>query len=307
MNRIHSRWGIAVLGVLMAAVAVACGTDATATPTQGGGGQQPTPTADEGFDAEEYFSGRTITFVTSSGLDGGTGVQLQYLADAINEFLPGNPETTIRSQQPHVAGINLLWNSPNDGFTLGYISHDPMREEDFSEAQHTTADFTFIGDVGVDVNVFMTLSELGYTDIEDLKGSAGSGRPQVVMAAQAPNPLDIENAVLGWMLAAEWLQYDLRINAVAETATSQQILDIERGNQNANEWGGGAWFLIGESHENDGRVCNLQQLGRARWEVNCRTAVRLLTEIHPRFRRNSRVSSLHPRSAIASNPGRDTR
>ena len=89
---------------------------------------------------------------------------------------------------------------------------------------------------------------MGYTNVQDLIGANQRGGPQLVMAAQAPNPLDIENAVLGWMLMAEWLDFPLRINAVAETATSQQILDIERGNQNTNEWGGGAWFLIGDSH-----------------------------------------------------------
>ena len=193
---------------------------------------------------EPYFKGKTIRLVTSSSPGGGTDTQARYFAARWGKFIPGNPRLVVSNVTPHVAGINYLWQAKNDGTVIAYISHSPLREESFDEAKYDSKGFKYLGDIGDRSQVLAVRGNLGYQTIQDIMGSDG---PSLIFNAQAPNPLDIENDVLGWMLLAEFLDLPIEIKRVAETGTSIQILDTERGNMNANQWGAGAWFLIGKT------------------------------------------------------------
>ena len=206
----------------------------TATPV-------PPPQA---MEKEPYFKGKTIRLVTSSSPGGGTDTQARYFAAKWGKFIPGNPRLVVSNVTPHVAGINYLWQAKNDGTVIAYISHSPLREESFDEAKYDSKGFKYLGDIGDRSQVLAVRGNLGYKTIQDIMGSGG---PSLIFNAQAPNALDIENDVLGWMLLAEFLDIPIEIKRVAETGTSIQILDTERGNMNANQWGAGAWFLIGKT------------------------------------------------------------
>lgn len=198
----------------------------------------------EVMEKEPYFKGKTIRLVTSSSPGGGTDTQARYFAARWGKFIPGNPRVVVSNVTPHVAGINYLWQAKNDGTVIAYISHSPLREENFDEAKYDSKGFKYLGDIGDRSQVLAVRGNLGYKTIQDIMGAEG---PTLTFTAQAPNPLDIENTVLGWMLLADNLNLPLEIKRVAETGTSVQILDTERGNMNANQWGGGAWFLLGET------------------------------------------------------------
>jgi len=52
------------------------------------------------FDAETYFKGKTIRFVTGSRPGGGTDILLRYLAGNWGKFFPGNPRFVVTNFPP---------------------------------------------------------------------------------------------------------------------------------------------------------------------------------------------------------------
>ena len=86
----------------------------TAAPDTGGDtGPAPTPTpvprptatplpVDPGFDAEGYFSGKTISMMVGFNPGGGTDAQARYMSRAWPRFHPGQP--TYRRPEPDPGG-----------------------------------------------------------------------------------------------------------------------------------------------------------------------------------------------------------
>ena len=69
---------------------------ATATPTP-----RPAPTAPPapaGFDAAEYFGGKTIRIVANSSPGGGTDTQGRVMAAFMQRYIPGNPRVVFTNQ-----------------------------------------------------------------------------------------------------------------------------------------------------------------------------------------------------------------
>ncbi len=58
------------------------------------------PTTAFSFDAEAYFKGKTVRFVTGSRPGGGTDILLRYLAGNWGKFFPGNPRFVVTNFPP---------------------------------------------------------------------------------------------------------------------------------------------------------------------------------------------------------------
>ena len=103
---------------------------ATPTPAPSGDtGPAPTPTpvprptptplpVDPGFDAEAYFSGKTISMMVGFNPGGGTDAQARFMSRAWSEFIPGNPRIVVRNLTPNVVQRNFVWNAKPDGLTI---------------------------------------------------------------------------------------------------------------------------------------------------------------------------------------------
>lgn len=190
------------------------------------------------FDAEAYFKGRTIRFITGSKPGGGTDILLRYLAGNWGKFFPGNPRFIVTNFPPHVHGLNFVWHSKGDGFTVFMHSTAILREQALSQAEFKTSKFKYIGDIG-DRTTVMGGYELPYRDIREAMGKQG---PPLKYLDMIPSPEDMNTQALELMLLSDWLNLPAQFGVIAERGTSITLLEMERGNMNVMVGGAGRWF-----------------------------------------------------------------
>src|SRR5919108_4370215 len=118
------------------------------------------------FDAEQYFKGKTIRFVTGSRPGGGTDILLRYVAANFSKYFPGNPRFVVTNLPPHVHGLNYTWRSKPDGLTLFMHSTAILREQVLEQAEFKSSQFRFVGDIG-DRTFVLTGFDVPYGDIRE--------------------------------------------------------------------------------------------------------------------------------------------
>lgn len=233
-HRNSAKLAVAVLALMLPLAA--CGGDAE----EAAGGN-----SGEAFNAEDYFSGKTIRFVTSSGPGGGTDRQMRVLAEYLPRFIPGNPDSQATNQEPHVAGMNFLWNSKPDGLTIGMFAAPTMEFELFEDAQFNSAEFKYIG--GVDAtcqSVLLVKGDTGYKTIED---AAGAEEPVLIAQTSSPSPGEVEPLDLGLMLIADDLDLPVEIRRVADSGQDAMNLGMERGEINLGRYGS-SWCILPDTN-----------------------------------------------------------
>lgn len=191
-----------------------------------------------GFDAESYFKGKTIRFVTGSRPGGGTDILLRYLASNWGKFFPGNPRFIVSNLPPHVHGLNYVWRAKGDGLTVFMHSTSILREQVLDQAEFKSSEFRYVGDIGARAFV-LTAFDVDYDSIRDAIGSDG---PPLVYFDMIPSPADMHPQAFQLMLLAEWLDIPMKFGVMAERGTSITLLEMERGNMNVMIGGGGRWF-----------------------------------------------------------------
>lgn len=190
------------------------------------------------FDAESYFKGKTIRFVTGSRPGGGTDILLRYMAANWGKYFPGNPRFVVSNIPPHVHGLNYTWRSRPDGLTVFMHSTAVLREQSIEQAEFKSSQFKFAGDIG-DRSFVLTGFDLPYRDIRD---AMGKKEPQLVYLDSIPNAEDMNTQAFQVMLLSHWLNLPTRFGVIAERGTAIQLLEMERGNLNLTVGGAGRWF-----------------------------------------------------------------
>ena len=190
------------------------------------------------FDAESYFKGKTIRFITGSRPGGGTDILLRFLAGNWGRYFPGNPRFVVTNFPPHVHGLNFVWRSRGDGLKVFMHSTAILREQSLSQAEFKSSKFKFIGDIG-DRTTIVAGYELPYKDIRDAMGKKG---PPLKYLDQIASPRDMNTQAFELMLLADWLDLPAEFGVIAERGTSVTLLEMERGNMNVMVGGSGRWF-----------------------------------------------------------------
>lgn len=223
------------LGMVLSLVLMACGGSESADDDPGS--TEPV--------SENYYEGKTIRFITSSGAGGGTDLKIRTLASQLTRFIPGNPATQVSNIKPHVAGMNFVWSSEPDGLTVGLTAAPTLEFEFFEEAEWDSSEWTYIGamDAACD-NMLLVRGDLGYETIEDAMGSES---PTLITMTQAPTPADIEPVALSTMLIADYLDLPLEVRRVADSGQGALNLAIERGEINFARYGA-SWCLLPEQN-----------------------------------------------------------
>lgn len=216
MRHSHSR---ALIGLLASALLLAACS----------AGQQA-PSAGSDFNAKDYFSGKTIRVVTSSSPGGTTDAKARAIAANLGRFIPGHPRLKVTNQTPHVAGLNYIWNSPNDGTVMAVESSSPLEFELYQAAQWNSARFRYLGSLDTQCrDILFMRGDLPYKNIRDVKEA---NSPKLTTIGEAPNPASIPPMLLGQMLIAKYLDLPFRLKTVAEVDSAAQFLGLERGDIN---------------------------------------------------------------------------
>lgn len=207
------------------------------------GGQEAPKGSD--FSAKEYFSGKTIRVVTTSDPGGTTDLKARAVAANLGKFIPGNPRVQVTNQTPHVAGMNFLWNAPNDGTVIGLEASSTLEFELFRDAKWNAAKFRYLGSVDSKCKDILFLrGNAGYDAIEDVRGSDS---PPLVTMGEAPDPASMEPMDLGVMLIAEYMDLPLEFKPVAKADTAELELGLQRGDINLARLGQD-WCALPNKH-----------------------------------------------------------
>ena len=93
----------------------------TATPTPLP--PEPTATPLPGWDAAEYFRGKTIRLVANSSPGGGTDTQGRVMASFLSKWIPGNPRVVFtNSPNKPLAYVFSGTRAPKDGTYISWTS-----------------------------------------------------------------------------------------------------------------------------------------------------------------------------------------
>lgn len=208
------------------------GDDPTPTPTAPSDpGDDPTPTPGDDFDAEDYFSGRTIQILVGYGAGGGTDGQARMVAQRIGDFIPGNPRIVVSNRPPAIAASNTVWSANPDGLTWELTAQNGIVDSFASGAEFRADEFRYIGGLTTRDLMHFSRSDAPYTNIEDAIG----GDETVLYAV---GDREETSAVMMTMLV-EWLDLPVqRVTGLSGTAAA--LAALERGDVH---WGSNAgWW-----------------------------------------------------------------
>ena len=153
----------------------------TATPVP-----QPTatPTPPPGFDAAEYFGGKTVRIVANSSPGGGTDTQGRVMAAFMSDYIPGNPRVVFTNQpNKPLEYIYSATQAPKDGTYISWNS-TPQLDFGFNESTQFIKRSTFepLGSTIDPTRAWMTydpVGNLGASAAEsclwDYSGQSGTG------------------------------------------------------------------------------------------------------------------------------------
>ncbi|MYA49891.1 MAG: hypothetical protein F4Y25_03990 [Chloroflexi bacterium] len=216
--------------------------EATPTPQPTGDttGPAPTPTpvprptatplpVDPGFDAEAYFSGKTISLMVGFNPGGGTDAQARYMSRAWPQFIPGNPRIVVRNLTPVVVERNFVWNSKPDGLTLAIEATAGIFDQFTPQALFDMREVTMIGVTSGKEGLWVIRGTLPYDCIDSAFGSTD---PVLTVGTSAPTPADLGSMVaVGWL--ADKLNVPFEIRNVSAAGSAEQYVMIERGDVNS--------------------------------------------------------------------------
>ncbi|MEE8519388.1 MAG: hypothetical protein V3S98_09720, partial [Dehalococcoidia bacterium] len=252
-SQIKKLSAVAVLSIVLALVLAACGGDdptptprpaaATATPVPdtSTSGPDPTPTPivfaaptatpQPGFDAEDYFSGKTIRLMVGFAPGGGTDAQARYMGRAWSDFIPGNPRMIVTNLTPDIVMRNFVWNAHPDGFTLGLGATPGIFDQYEAAADFTVSQTSFIGgSSGLESFWAIWNEALPYGCIDTAFDSTG---PVITMADSVPSATELSSQSFRLSWLADKFNLPFEVISVANTGSAAQMLMLERGDVNS--------------------------------------------------------------------------
>jgi tripartite-type tricarboxylate transporter receptor subunit TctC len=176
--------------------------------------------------ANDFFAGKTITFIASSSPGGGTDALVRLISRHFSKHIPGNPKIIVKNM-PGAGGLraaNYLWDRAHpDGLTMSNMNsglifrvatHD--KNVDFKLDQ-----FTWLGQLASEGQVIYFRSDTPYTSFDAIKKA--SRKPKA--GSKSKN----HSASITLKIIEEMFP-GVKFNMVyAYPGTAELQLDIERG------------------------------------------------------------------------------
>ena len=215
---------------------------ATATPVP-----QPTatPTPPPGFDAAEYFKGKTVRIVANSSPGGGTDTQGRVMAAFMSNYIPGNPRVVFTNQpNKPLEYIFAATEAPKDGT---YVSWNSTPQLDFGFNEDTQfikrSTFQALGATIDPTRAWMTYDPVGNLGasaadscIWDYSGESSTGggaHGEFLLADELSDIAEGNPTLLASVYAAEQLDIPFRYFGFDTVDTNAVRLMWARGDINS--------------------------------------------------------------------------
>lgn len=214
------------LALATAAALAACGGGGGGSSSSGESG------AAGGFDAEQYFGGKTIQVIVTHSAGGGSDLYGRFIASRLGEALPGKPRVTVTNVSG-VGGMGDVFNAPADELVMGVTSQasalyttvlDP-------DARIDPTKIRMVGATGGDPRA-LTLFGDAATSYDPLSKAAGSTGPQLKFAQTVGAPVDLvsDSFFASWLCVTLTAPCDMV--SVADDDSTDINLMVQRGEVN---------------------------------------------------------------------------
>ncbi|MGE3245615.1 MAG: Bug family tripartite tricarboxylate transporter substrate binding protein [Beijerinckiaceae bacterium] len=136
--------------------------------------------------AEDFYKGKTISLITSTGVGGSFDAAARSLARHMPKYIPGNPVIVVKNMPGggHTRAANYMYNqAAKDGTEIATIGYTiPMHQVvDGRGVRFDASKFNYIGTVGISNLAMMVWHTAGVKSVDDLKkkevttGATGTG------------------------------------------------------------------------------------------------------------------------------------
>lgn len=136
--------------------------------------------------AADFYAGKTITVITSTGSGGSYAAAARAIAEHMPKFIPGKPNMVVKNMPGggHTRATNYLYNAaPKDGTVIGTVVHTvPMHQVvDGRGVRYDASKFEWIGAAGVTNLTIVVNSAAGVKNLSDVLkkevtvGATGTG------------------------------------------------------------------------------------------------------------------------------------
>lgn len=150
--------------------------------------------------AADFFKGKTITIVTSTGAGGGYDLAARLIARYLPRRIPGLANVLVQNMPGggNLRAANYLYEiAPRDGTTIGVLENAmPLKQVlDNTNVRFDSTKFNWIGSTGGHNEVIMALGSSGIESVDDLRkrevvlGGTGPGSSIVMYPAAMNNVL----------------------------------------------------------------------------------------------------------------------
>lgn len=204
-----------------------------------------TPTPPPGFNAAEYFSGKTVHIVANSSPGGGADTQGRVMAAFMSEYIPGNPLVVFTNQPNKLPEyIYSATEAPKDGT---YISWNSTPQLDFGFNEDTQfikrSSFQALGATIDPTRAWMTYDPVGNLgasaadsclwDYAGQSGTGGGAHGEFLLADELSDIAEGSPTLLASVFAAEQLDVPFRYFGFDTVDTNAVRLMWARGDINS--------------------------------------------------------------------------
>lgn len=218
----HRVWKTA-LAVLATLTLAAC---------SGGSDSASSSENQDGFNAEQYFRGKTIQVIVTHSAGGGSDLYGRFIATRLSDAIPGNPRVSVTNVSG-VGGMGDVFNAPEDELVVGVTSQasalyttvlDP-------DARIDPAQIRMVGATGGDPRA-LTLFGDAATSFDPLTKAIDATDPALKFAQTVGAPVDLvsDSFFASWLCVA--LKAPCDMVSVADDDSTDINLMVQRGEVN---------------------------------------------------------------------------
>ncbi len=215
-----------VLGGVMVLVLAACGED----------GGVNADDSDDAFNAEDYFTGRTVGAMVNHSAGGGSDLLARYVLDRMGEHIPGQPRVNITNQEG-IGGLNNVYDASAEDLLIGVTSRasniytsitDPETTIDPSQVQ-------LIGGFGDSPRAVVVFGDYAEEHPTLMDAADSDSETTLRFAATVGVPSDISTSAMLFSWLCDTFELNCDMIPVADDGSADVDLMLERGEVNADD------------------------------------------------------------------------
>lgn len=229
MAKVRARRAAAAAAALL--LLTSCGSGGSNTESSP---DSPSGTAESsGFNAEQYFQGKTLRVIVSSSAGGNTDIFTRFIAGKLGDEIPGKPRVAV-TNEGGLGGIASAYEAPEDALVIGATSRSSAIYGTANDpaAKHDPLKLQVIGGIAGDPRAWAAFGNLvnAYPSLADAINKPDGEKLRFAATVGGPAEVESDAFLFTWM--CENLKLPCDYVNVAEDSSADTNLMVQRGEVN---------------------------------------------------------------------------